>query len=62
MLFGKQIVEKLCQNSPIVVPIFWGSIPCVSCLYIIYALLKVVIHYDLSVLSMPVMGFQKKCG
>ena len=37
--------------------IFWSSIPCVFCLY---TLLKVVGYYDLSVLSMSVMGFQKK--
>ena len=37
--------------------IFWSSIPCVFCLY---TLLKVVSYYDLSVLSMSVMGFQKK--
>ena len=30
------------------------------CILFIYALLKVVIYYDLSVLSMSVMGFQKK--
>ena len=30
------------------------SIPCVFCLF------KVVSHYDFSVLSMLVMGFQKK--
>ena len=39
--------------------IFWSSIPCVFCLY---TLLKVVGYYDLSVLSMSVMGFQKKFG
>ena len=37
--------------------IFWSSIPCVLCLY---ALLKVVGYYDLSVLSMSVKGFKKK--
>ena len=36
-----------------------SSIPCVFCLYI-YTLLTVVSYYDLSVLSMSVMGFQKK--
>ena len=44
--------------------IFWSSISrplCVLCLYL-YALLKVVGYYDLSVLSMSVMGFQKKFG
>ena len=45
------------QNSPKQVLIFWSSIPCVFCLY---TLLKVVGYYDLSVLSMSVMGFQKK--
>ena len=29
------------------------------CIFFVYALLKVVSHYDLSVLSMSVMGFQK---
>ena len=37
--------------------IFWSSIPCVFCLY---TLLKVVGYYDLSVLSMSVMGFHQK--
>ena len=42
--------------------IFWSSIPCVFCLYIIQCtLLKVVSYYDLSVLSMSVMGFKKVC-
>ena len=42
---------------------FWSSIPCVFCLYKHRTLLKVVGYYDLSVLSMSVMGFQKKkCG
>ena len=36
---------------------FWSSIPCVFCLY---TLRKVVGYCDLSVLSMSVMGFQKK--
>ena len=39
-------------NRPKPVLIFWSSIP----------LLKVVSYYDLSVLSMSVMGFQKKFG
>ena len=30
------------------------------CILSVYALLKVVGYYDLSVLSMSVMGFQKK--
>ena len=42
--------------SPTSVLIFWSSIPCVFCLY---TLLKDVGYYDLSVLSMSVMGFQK---
>ena len=32
------------------------------CLYIQCTLIKVVSYYDLSVLSMSVMGFQKKFG
>ena len=50
---------KLSQNSPKPVLIFWSSIPCVFCLY---TLLKVDGYYDLSFLSMSVMGFQKKIG
>ena len=50
---------KLSQNSSKPVQIFWSSIPYVFCLY---TLLKVVSYYDLSVLSMSVMGFQKKFG
>ena len=48
---------KLSQNSPKPVLIFWSSIPCV---FRPYTLLKVVGYYDLRVLSMSVMGFQKK--
>ena len=50
---------KSSQNSPKPEVIFWSSrpIPCVFCLY---TLLKVVGYYNLSVLSMSVMGFQKK--
>ena len=50
-------IRKSSQNIHTLVLIIWGSIPCVLCLY---TLLKVVCHYDLSVLSMSVMGFQKK--
>ena len=50
---------KSSQNSPKPVLIFWSSIPCVFCLH---TLLKVVGYYDLSVLSMSVMCFQKKKG
>ena len=50
--------KKSAQNSPKPVVIFWSSIPSVFCL--LYTLLKVVGYYDLSVLSMAVMGFQKK--
>ena len=32
------------------------------CILFVYALLKVVSYYDLSVLSMSVMGFPKKFG
>ena len=55
-LFGKSS-----RNSSKPVLIFWSSIQCVFCLYM-YTLLKVVNYYDLSVLSMSVMGFQKKFG
>ena len=48
---------KSTQNSNKPVLIFWSSITCVFCLY--YTLIKVVGYYDLSVLSMSVMGFQK---
>ena len=47
---------KSSQNSSKPVLIFWSSIQCVLCVY----MLKVVSYYDLSVLSMPVMGFQQK--
>ena len=50
---------KSSQNSPKPVLLFWGSKPCVFCLYIGPTLLKVVSYYDLSVLSMSVMGFHK---
>ena len=40
--------------------IFWSSIQYVFCLY--NTLLKVVSYYDLSVFSMPMIGFQKKIG
>ena len=50
-------VGKSSQNSPKPVPIFWNSIPCVFFLYR-YTLLKCVSCYELSVLSMLVMGFQ----
>ena len=53
-LTRKKIVGKSSQNSPIPVLIFWTSIPC------LHTLLTVVSHYDLSVLSMSVMGFQNK--
>ena len=45
------------QNSPKQVLIFLSCIPCAFCLY---TLLKVVGYYDLSVLSMSVMGFPNK--
>ena len=46
-------------KTPLYQSIFWSSIPYVFCLY---TLLKVVSYYDLSVLSMSVMGFQKNFG
>ena len=45
---------KSSQNSA--KPVFWSSIPCVFCLYIVQS----VGYYDLSVLSMSVIGFQQK--
>ena len=52
---------KSSQNNPKPVLIFWSSIPCVFYLYTRnITLLKVVGYHDLSVLSMSVMGFQKK--
>ena len=48
---------KSSQNCSKPVLIFWSSIQCVFCLH---TLLKVVKFYDLSVLSMSVMGFQQK--
>ena len=48
---------KSSRNSSKPVQIFWSSIPYVFCLN---TLLKVVSYYNLSVLSMSVMGFQKK--
>ena len=53
----KFLCGKSSQNSPKPVLIFWSSIPCV---FFVYTLIKVVSYYDLSVLSMSVMGFQKK--
>ena len=62
---GFFLCGKSSQNSPKPVLIFWSSIPCVFCLQPTRpngTLLKVVGYYDLSVLSMSVMGFQKKFG
>ena len=52
---GIFVCGKASQHSPKPVRIFWSSIPCVFCLYIC-TLLKVVSHYDLSVLPKSVMG------
>ena len=49
---------KSSQNSSKPVLIFWSSIP--LCILSVYTLIKVVSYYDLSVLSMTVMDFQKK--
>ena len=54
LFFGKSS-----KNSPKPVLIFWCNIQCV---FGLYTLLKVVGYYDFSVLSMSVMGFQKKFG
>ena len=48
------LLGKSTQNSPKPVLIFLSSVPCV------HTLLKVVGYYDLIVLSMSVIGFQKK--
>ena len=48
---------KSSQNSSKPVLIFCRSIPSVL---FCYTLLKVVTYYDLTILSMSVMGFQKK--
>ena len=50
---------KSSQNSSKLVLIFLNSTPCM-CLLFVCTLLKVVTYYDLSVLSMSVMGFQKE--
>ena len=49
---------KSTQNSPKPVLIFWSSIP-YMCILTVYALQKVVGYYDLSVLSMSVMGLDR---
>ena len=50
------VVGKSSQNSSTPVLIFWSSIPCIMS---VYTLIQVVSYYDLSVLPMSVMGFQK---
>ena len=47
---------KSSQNSPKPVLIFWSSNT--MCILSVYTLLKVVGYYNLSVLSMSVIGFQ----
>ena len=53
------VVGKSTQNSPKPVLIFWSSIPYMCILTVYYALQKVVGYYDLSVLSMSVMGLDR---
>ena len=53
----KIIIGKWSQNCPIIVLIYWGSIPCGF--FCIYTLLIVVSQFDFSVLSMC-DGFPKK--
>ena len=48
---------KSSQNITKPVLIFWSSIQCELCLYTLF---KAVSYYDLCVLSMSVMAFQKK--
>ena len=49
------------ENSPVVVLMFGGNMPCVF-LCVNTVRLKVVTHYNFSVPSMSVMGSQKKFG
>ena len=55
--FTRFFCGKSSQNSPKPVLTFWNSIPRV---FYLYTLLEVVGYYDLSVLSMSVMGSKKK--
>ena len=48
---------KIALNQYIL--IFWSIIPSTMCILSVYALLKCVRYYDLSVLCISVMGFQK---
>ena len=52
---GIFFLGKSSQNNPKPILMFWTM-----CILSVYTLLKVVSYYDLSVLSMSVMGFQKK--
>ena len=45
------------ENHPKIALICWSSVP--LCVPFVYTLIKVVSYYDLRVLSMSVMGFQK---
>ena len=53
------VVGKSSQNSSKPVPIFWSSSRPIQCVFCLYLLLNVVSYYDLSVLSVSVMAFQK---
>ena len=55
------LIEKVFKNSPILVLVCCGNMPitCVICSNIHY--LKRVNLYDLSIISISVIGFQKKC-
>ena len=55
---SKVVCEKSSQNTSKPVLIFWSTM----CILSVYTLLKVVTYYYLSVLSLSVMGFQKKLG
>ena len=48
------------ENRPKIVLIFWSSRSYTMCILSVHTLLKVVGYYDLGVLSVSVMGFQKK--
>ena len=56
LILTKIIIGKSSQNGPILTLIFRGSISCVFS----GTLLKIVSLYDLSVLPISVVGFQKR--
>ena len=60
---GIFFLGKSSQNSSKPVQTFWSSIEGLPlCIMYVYTLLKVVSYYELSVLFMSLMCFQKKFG